>query len=188
MDCPVCFVLKGELIEKASHVYPFDSGAFKDRMFSDKVTEKFFLENFDLSNDPKSASKIIDTLYKERKSYIVGNTRGVTEADSICGEGEFEVREYIALLLSQAGSNVDKRVSSFEIAFDVEIPLSEWLECVILPDLLVTKKPLSPWVQSLIDSDVELLPYSFTMRTPQTILNHLIESQFLQFCERRGYI
>jgi hypothetical protein len=125
---PVCLIFKPEWAPAIKRIFPFDSGAFQDRLYDAFLHKKMKLGDFGLEPDIATPGRIVQRFFGSVGAYLVA--RGSNPA---IDPSEFEAQSYSALIHSRAGNSIDSRGSGIEVQTAESIPLSDALDAVILP-------------------------------------------------------
>ena len=185
--CPVCIVLKGDIINSKAKIFPFDTGAYHSRFYEHQIDDEFNLDDFSISGDATRLNRLIARIYPNKKSYMVGDTSNVSDPDEISRKSEFEVQAYMDLIQSFGRNEPDDRVSAMEVAFSDPISLKDVALCVIVPHTLIETGNSGHWLNSL-GGDVPVLPYEFLPRRRPEFYHTAIEKIFLNFCRDNGFL
>jgi hypothetical protein len=74
-EWPIVFLFDPEKISNLRRLFPFDTGAFTSKMYSDFFDKSSKLEHFQLEASLESARKFVGTFYIDHKEYYTGLTR-----------------------------------------------------------------------------------------------------------------
>jgi len=182
--CPYCFIFKPELLDNAESVFAFDTGAFNARLYSGVIASEMEVNDFHLEG--KSASnRLISLVFGCQQAYLVGDT-GVVSVKA--NPHEFHAKAYLDLLLSPARNEPDDRVFSIEVIFGDSVDLSGVLMAVVLPHTLWSIGVKAPWLASLADTGVEVIPYEFIPGRPPEHYHTLMELAVKEFYEQSGLL
>ncbi len=184
--CPICIVLKGDLIDRASEIFPFDTGAYNARRYEHQIDEEFNLDDFSLSGDSSRVNRLIARIYPNKSDYVVGDTSNVSDPDLISKKSEFEVQAYMDLIRSFGRNEPDDRVSAMEVSFSDPISLKDSVLCVIAPHTLVEPGNSGHWL-NMLGGNVPVLPYEFLPKRRPEFYHAAIEKIFIKFCQENGF-
>ena len=125
---PVCLIFKPEWNPAIKRIFPFDSGAFENRLYDAFLHKKMKLGDFSLEPDIATPGRIVQRFFGSAGAYLVA--RGSNPA---IDPSEFEAQSYSALIHSRAGNAIDSRGSGIEVQTAEAITLTDALDAVILP-------------------------------------------------------
>lgn len=143
---PCVFIFDPEKIEtKIKGVYPFDTGAFKNGMYSSFFHQETQVEDFILSPNITAAQNVVQSFFQSNREYFEGRSRKNVEIPPM----NFEVEGYIELSRSPSHPESNSRLRADERAFAVElqfhedIDLKDSLLACILPTAFLDLKEIS---------------------------------------------
>ncbi|MCP4098058.1 MAG: hypothetical protein GY748_17645 [Planctomycetaceae bacterium] len=70
--CPFCFLFEPHLINDATSIHAFDTGAFVDRLYRHVIIDEMKVEDYCLDTDSTLPNKLISAAFLSPKSYIDG--------------------------------------------------------------------------------------------------------------------
>ncbi len=159
--CPYCFIFDPTMIQSARAIFAFDTGAFANRLYKHIVMDEMAVEDFSLDVDSKRPNKIISTVFSSIENYIDGDTSQVAAAEDVAAAWEFHARAYLHLIASPGRNEPDDRICSIEVVFASDVPLPGRLKAIVVPHTLWDVSNKAPWLDTLHESGVEILPYLF---------------------------
>ena len=157
--CPCCFIFDAKLIEKASAIFGFDTGAFSKRLYKHMLTEEMAVEDFSLGQDTSRPNKLISGTFGTRIAYFDGNIYAIPDPSAITKSYEFHARSYLNLLTSPGRNEPDDRICSIEIILANKVPLDDRLLAIIVPHTLWDDG--APWLKDLQGAGAVIRTYSF---------------------------
>jgi len=151
---PVVLVFENELVDKATRMFPFDSGAFAGKRYSDFMHKRMTLGNFELPVSPEAPRKMVSAFFGSNFEYL----RTVPRRPERNHKAEFEVEALVRMYL-QGRPKADDRRQVVELQVPVRLDLSEaYWTALVYPDHFEDSKWFKSFVSKL-PSRVELLPY-----------------------------
>ena len=186
--CPYCFIFDSALINNAKRIHAFDTGAFAKRMYKHVMTDEMRLEDFSLELDSTRPNRIIASVFATKRAYFDGDTTQVVEPDKAAEPWEFHARAYLQLLASRGRNEPDDRICSIEVLFGAPVPLTGNLKAVVVPHTLWGTGRRAPWLMSLSNANVEILPYSFIPGRHPEHYHALLEMAVRDLYERWGLL
>lgn len=131
---PAVFVTRGDLIESAHRVLPFDSGALHDDRYRN-IIGNIGLENFEISPNAVNIGKLILKLFGDVGLYKLGQARGYNDIRTEIGANtsQFVPAALSKLYNCQLENAFDDRSRVLEIQFqeDIEINIGN-LKAIII--------------------------------------------------------
>lgn len=180
-DRPIGIILHSRLVKEASHLVPFDTGAFLNEFFQDHIGStvsdlKFFHVEIVDGTEP---NKVVARYYGNTNNYLTGFAKkGVSPFDST----EYSLLEFF---LSTGPQNYDNRSNVIELQVPNTIDLRGNTECLILPKNNFTKnKHIFPD----IESKYKVLFYNDTYRYSTTEDCRAIQEVVLQYYQSIGIL
>lgn len=139
---PVCFVMDATAVP-VKKSYPFDSGAFAQKMFASSTHKKMELKHFELAANLERPQQIVTTFFGSNTKYFDNDPiRNVTHSPL-----QFEVESFLALLGDKQSESYDDRISAVEVISDTTILLKGAVKAMVFPgqflDDDIFKKALS---------------------------------------------
>ena len=135
-EWPIVFVFHPDKIKNFRRVFPFDTGAFAFKVYSDFFDKNSKIDDFELEPELDSARKIVGAFYMNHKEYYDGSSRKNVEI----GTRQFEaqgIHELSRIPGTKEVQNVrvrDERSSSIELQVSDPIDLSDNLLAIIIPE------------------------------------------------------
>lgn len=185
---PFCFIMSGNLLGKARYIYPFDTGAFKARMYNHILDEDFDLNDFCMGSHPDRAEKLISAAYLGREAYLRGDRRQIVAREVGASAYQLEAGAYLELLRSSGRNEPDDRIGTIEVQFTEAIPLRNNLLAVIAPDSHWRKNDKSPFLKKAEAAGAHILPYEFVPGRHFEHYHSLIEHISIEFCKDQKLI
>lgn len=146
---PVCFIVdfKKVSIYKA---FPFDSGAFVNKVYSDFIHRHMMIDDFKLPNDEKSIKMYISYMFENNDNYLQGNA---TKKEFT---GEPNIDALVNMMTSNGTMKFDERARTIEIISKENIQLKDALKCIIMPENLLQDKTIDSFLK---DNHIEIITY-----------------------------
>jgi hypothetical protein len=183
--CPLVFIFRPELIDSAKAVHAFDTGAHGIRMYSHVVAEEMDANDFRL--EPASAAnQLISAVFGSQRAYFDGDTRAVSAANPQVQPYQFHARAYLDLILSPGRNEPDDRVFTIEVVIGGPVPLSGSLQAIVLPHTLWPTGPKAPWLETLHNGSVSIIPYQFVPGRSSEHSHTLLEQAVRLIYEQKG--
>lgn len=184
-SCPFCFIFSPELIEQAYKIYPFDTGAYKARLYKHSIMDEMNPNDFEIILSKSHPQKLIKTVFDNNNNYISGN---VTVDENSIEEWNFLAQSYISLLTSKGRNEPDDRVGSFETIFNKKIELTGNLISVIVPHTVWDEKSKAPWLLRLSEKGTDIITYHFSPGRSSDYYYALLEIEVTNLYKNRGYL
>lgn len=185
---PVCMVLNGELIERAYGVYPFDTGAYKNRMYKHHMGNELDLEDYAIGSDNELPNQLIQALYKNVGKYFDADNRVLPERTELAKASDMSAGVYLDLIKSVGRNEPDDRVGSIEVLLQEGVKLSEHLQCIILPDAFNVESDDGDWLENLRSMRCQVRFYKYVPgKGPEYYHCHL-EAELRKFFIERKFI
>lgn len=125
---PVCIVLKPEAAPP-HRIFPFDSGAFHNRLLSDFTHHHMMKEDFELDCAPDMPGRLVNVFWSNEQSYFNNRNHSNFVPEPLA----FEAKTYQELIRFKGKSGFDDRASTVEIQSAEAIDLPQNTLAVILP-------------------------------------------------------
>jgi len=177
---PVCFILKRGAVTSPHRVFPFDSGAFHHDLFRDSMHRKMQRDDFALEPDIASPQRLVSLYFGDNERYY----RNQPFAELSLPPLAFEALSYHALITDRQENRYDERISSVEVQLAEDLPLSETVEAVVLPDAFMVPEVIA----SLEAISADAIPYGFIDRLRPENYASSIYTVVQDYYRRRGYI
>jgi len=152
---PVVLIFGADLDKRGARMFPFDSGAFKQKRYEPSMHPRMKLGDFELGCEENAPAKHVAAFFGSNRSYL--KTRPVVPARNYAGE--FEVAALVHLF-SGRGKNkdTDDRRLTMELQLRDGIDLNERsLLAVIYPDEIEGAKWFGEFAAK--QQGLMLLPY-----------------------------
>lgn len=128
---PVCILFKNSILSnnKIAHVFPFDSGAYKNNLYSQIIDKEINLTEFDLPQSLCSIGKFLNYFYDDIPGYLEGNTKNI-RAPAF----PFQVSNCNDLYKATGRLPFDDRSTSIEISVSDNVTISaDTVDLIICP-------------------------------------------------------
>jgi hypothetical protein len=185
---PYCFVLSPSVINRAKAIYPFDTGAFDNRMYNHVLVEEMLMVDFDLSGDPDRINRLVGALYGTPTAYFDGDKSRVPRPDQIAEDWEMAAQAYAALVASRGRNEPDDRIGTIELVFDHPLPLADNLLAVVVPHSHCVPEKEAPFLTGLREKGVDIIPYTFIPGKHPEYYQSLIESCLRDYYVDKGFL
>lgn len=173
---PVCFVIRFESVN-FEKVFPFDSGAFAEKMFDGFFHKKMNLHQFSLKPNIHQIKGLIKTFFGNNNNYY--RSVPVVRYEDFKND---EVKAYVNLLNNKGEESFDERNSSIEIISKSDLPLKDNIIAIILPsDIAETDKS----IENLRKQGVEIITYDTFGGNPGAY-NSVIRQYLYDFLKNKG--
>ena len=159
--CPYCFIFSAALIRKASAIYAFDTGALAKSMYQHIFSNQMQIADFSLEQDVTRPNRLISRVFTSMKNYFNGDLNAIGAPDELAKAHEFHARAYLQLLKDPTRNELDDRICTIEVVLSGSVPLAGHLQAIIVPHTLWDDKNHAPWLASLSDDGVRVVPYMF---------------------------
>jgi hypothetical protein len=154
---PVVFVVRFSKPPPLKRVFPFDSGAFKNRLLPGYISA-FGIDGFNLAGDPNLVGRLVSFYFKTPSRYVARKAVG---DDELKEDHNLDMRHAQILALGRlyregSTSNLDDRAAAIEVqlADDVKLAADNLLGVVVPSEYLRTPgvkqslKQLTKYVES----------------------------------------
>lgn len=176
---PVVIVLKTERLSNPIRIAPFDTGAYKEKLYSDYLNDEMVQDGF-LLEDTTMAGKLITVYYGDNKLYLTGKVVNKNPA----GFRVPYARTYYDIITAKT-PKYDDRCKTIEIQFANHVDISN-IECLILPDVWLDDHVVRAWVAGHL-SEKSLKTYVYKGNAAgeyhallnDKLMEYLIESNYL---------
>jgi len=187
---PFIFIFDPSKISQVKRIFPFDTGAFDDGLFSSFYDKSSKLNDFELGPDLENAKRLSNGIYGSHRNYI----RGVVEKNLDVPLNGFEAQGLVEQarlppFLSDGRPDevtLDERSSSIEVQVKGKISIEDAIIGLILPQLYLAE----PFVVEALDRWSPKV-----IRTYEVIENHspggwmgLVYHQVLAAYRELGFI
>lgn len=188
VSCPYCFIFSPTLISRANKFYAFDSGAFGARMYSHVLDDEFNIEDFALSNDPDRLNKLVSAIFNDQAAYYHADRTKMSSVDEVTLPHEHAARAYIELLQSPGRNEPDDRICSIEVVFADPVTLAGNVLAIVVPHTIFDTRKANPLLAKFVESDIDILPYSFIPNRHPEYYQTLMESEILAYYKLKRFI
>lgn len=155
----VCMLVQSTAVD-ASYVFPFDTGAFINNLYSPFINEDSELAQFALPSDLCSINEFIFRVFGNHYNYVRGNALP-NNVEMNC-DTPFELRAYWNMVTNKSAQVVDSRCRTIEVVSTEKIQLdSHKLMAIIMPELLRDKKIVRKFLDDHPDIDIISYPCFF---------------------------
>lgn len=158
-NLPIALIFEpSELARNIKRIFPFDSGAFED-----KLLERFFhrrseKEEFELSGDIKNALALVDYFYGTNYHYMSG---GAKKNSNDIDVFEFDAEGLTALAEARFPSSKDgtpepdQRCNAIELQFDKNIKIADHISHIIYPKIAMENDDFRKFASKLKNTKLE---------------------------------
>lgn len=154
-SAPVVLVFEADLIDKASRMFPFDSGAFVAKRYSSVMHKRMTLGNFELPVQPEAARKVVSAFFGTNRGYF----RTAPRRPDRNFKTEFEVEALVNLYSPLGRRKADDRRQAVELQVPAKLDVAGVsLVALVYPDEFDDSDWFKPFAAELPTS-VHLLPY-----------------------------
>ena len=152
---PVCFVLSPDVFQNVERLYPFDTGAHKEKLYDTILHPKMERADFELNPAKlEVAQKTISAFFGENKAYLLATPKNISQTgmDKTC-------LAYVNLIQNASREEVDDRSSAIELQFKRDVALDGNILAVIAS--VSEAEKLRKNIENIcwIDGNVEVLEY-----------------------------
>ena len=182
--CPFCFVLDGNLLNKSEAIFPFDTGAYENRIFKPYMGDSVSYSDFEISHDTSLPNKLISTVFQNKENYFNADKAKINDKDTVSSAGDMHVQSYISLISAPNRNGPDDRVSSIEVLFSKNINISQNLKAIIVPHTLWNNTSEAEWLKTLAKSNIEIATYAFYGGRSADHYHALIETELRQIFQK----
>lgn len=136
-EWPIVFVFDPEKISSIERIFPFDSGAFSEKMYEEFFDPRSEIMDFVLDNSLETPAKVVATYYQDHNEYYRGETRKNVNIPlrQFEAQGIHELARLPGVQGARSNSRTrDERSSAIEIQVGVSISLKDALLAIVLPE------------------------------------------------------
>lgn len=155
----VCILMQSSSTNMG-YVFPFDTGAFLNKLYLPFINKESDLMQFLLPQDTGSISEFIVRVFGNHFHYA----RGEARADSVnidCNT-PFEVSAYWNMASNKSAQTADSRCRTIEIVSTVDIQFNESnLLAIVIPEILRDNKTIRKFLSEFPKIDVITYPCFF---------------------------
>jgi CRISPR/Cas system-associated protein endoribonuclease Cas2 len=134
---PVAFILDPTKIGNPHQIYPFDTGAAVNGIYTNAHADGVYLEDFALSQDFDSVRKFIAWAFGSLDAYLHRKLKDPEQLSELYQQWQFVPAQFIHIARQAApghNEHPDGRAASIEVAYNKHLPLDGTVRCVIVPD------------------------------------------------------
>lgn len=128
---PIVFLFDPNEMPIPKRIFPFDTGAFKKKLYKKFFSHNSVLPDFAFGSDIAIAKKLIDAFFGSNYSYYTG--RSIINLDIPLKE--FEAQGLYDLARQSPDPTRDDRSFTIEFQFDSDIPFKSACKAIVLPQL-----------------------------------------------------
>jgi hypothetical protein len=178
--CPMCFIFKPDILERAQEIYPFDTGAFTARLYSHMLIDEMNISDFSLERKLDRPDKLIRAVFGTKEAYYDG------QADTTIALGEVPASEFLAegylrLVRSSGRNEPDDRVGTVEVMFGDPVPLKDNLLALVVPDAIWSDREKAKWLKDISGLGVEILVYHYVPGRHPEFYHAMVEVEVKRF-------
>lgn len=177
---PVCFILKPDKI-KMGAVFPFDTGAFANKMYDDYIHEQMDINDFQLSPDIVFINNFISFYYENNDNYYKGKHQKLIRNNNLPDE----INAYQNLINNNGATSYDSRCRTVEIITRDNIDLNLSLEAVILPFDMTRTDEWKKFIK--INRNIKVITY-YTFGDEPGSYNSVIRDKMYAYLCDNNYI
>ena len=182
---PFCFVFRPALIESASAIHAFDSGALSARLYNHVLADEMRPADFRL-DCPEAANKLINGVFQSRADYLMGDISKIRNVN--VSRYQFAAQSYLDLLGSPGRNEPDDRAYTIEVISRSSHNLSGNLMAMVMPHTLWDENAMAPWLKSFKGTEIEVEPYEFQPgKSPEFYYCNLLRS-VREIFRRRNFL
>ena len=168
--CPVCFIIDIDKID-IYRVFPFDSGAFSTKMYSQFIHRHMHINQFEIDNNCNAIRAYVSVVFGSNWKYL----RGI----SVEKEAENTyVNALLKMLSANGGFEIDERSNTIEVICKKAIDVSREVRGLVLPENLARKKAISDFITS---NGIDYRTYEVRNMTAPTRYNETVFQLAMQF-------
>lgn len=132
---PCCLIFNDQSVPGVKEVFPFDTGAFKAKIFAAFFNKAMKLEDFSLGNKVEDLAAYVEYMFSNNYSYFQGDVKPVL--DNLPSMA-FEMEHLFELARSRSEGAFDDRASSCEVMVAQSVRVNEnSIGAIILPGVFV---------------------------------------------------
>lgn len=180
---PVVIVFSPSLVDAGRRVFPFDSGAFKDR-YKNWVHQAMQLSDFELECSNGDPQRHVSAFFQNNSNYL----KLIPKTPPKPYAGQFEVESLVAILTDPSAEKADDRRLAVELQVGQIVPFdSSTVVAVVIPDELEQ----APWLQAFLatkGAGIEVIKYELAPLRHGGHYQALLEERTVKLHEDRGYL
>ena len=177
---PVCLIIPPSNDITPKRVFPFDSGAFHNDLYSNVIHSKMKMEDFGLEPNLNSPAQLISAAFGTVENYLNGQALPSCN----CDPSEFEMHSFHALVSSEQANDVDSRGSSVEIQLNSNIFIQGRVAAAILPASFVGGEVGT----KMTEVGIESLPYNVVRNMKPNDFTSTIFDLCPNYYRKNGYV
>lgn len=136
----------------------------------------------------QAVNQLIHSVFGSQGTYFDGDTRAVAAKPPHVKSHQFYAKAYLDLIISPGRNEPDDRLFTIEVIFGDLVPLSGSLLAIALPHTLWSENDRAPWIESLAEASIEIIPYDFVPGRPPEHYHTLLERAVKSFYETRKFL
>lgn len=185
---PACFIFEFNILPSIKRIFPFDSGAFFNKLYPDYITKHMIMEDFEIKNDIDSApQKIIGAFFGDNLNYFNLKVKSETDfgLEHSLNQLEFEIKALHRLAIQPGNSIMDDRRLCIEVQSecDIDLSISKPL-AVIAPDTFFQEVSFRQYIDNL---GAEAIDYSLLPLNIENYYGSIYEKVKI-FLTTKGYL
>jgi hypothetical protein len=144
-EWPIVFVFDAEKVSEIKRIFPFDTGAFAQQLYSDFFDKESQFMDFALTPSLETARKFVGTFYQDNNEYYQGETRKNVDIPlrQFEAQGIYELARLPGVQSSKLqGKTRDERSSALEVQVAQAISLKDALIALVLPEPYLDDKDI----------------------------------------------
>lgn len=170
--CPISFVINPQKVN-IYKIFPFDTGAFKRKLYEGFIPDKIEMDNYELGNTIESVLQYISVMFDNNDNYING----------ICNKKDdksYEINVLLKLLNATGSFEFDERSNTVEIISNMNLELKGAIECIILPENLLRVDEIAAFVE---ESRVQVKKYKVRRLTAPDRYNEIVFQLAMEYLQ-----
>lgn len=185
---PVCLVFNGELIKRAKNIFPFDTGAYKNRMYKHHFGDELKLDDYSIGTDIELPNQLIQSLYKTVGNYFDADTRIVPPRTEVTRKSDMSAGLYLDLIKSEGRNEPDDRVGSIEVLLQDAVKVADHLRCIILPDAFDVESDDGEWLELIRAMGCQIRFYKYVPGKGPDYYHCHLETELRKFFIEQGHV
>lgn len=175
--CPVCFVVDPKKIS-IYRIFPFDSGAFKEKRYVHFLHKGMKIEDFELENNIESILSYVSVIFDNNSNYVTGISCK-HESDYI------EIDSFLNLLNAKGAFDIDERANTIEIISNRSVKVNDVVECIILPKSLMKRTEIYEFI---VNNNIRYKTYNVRRLTSPVRYNEIVFELVMEYLEENGMV
>lgn len=181
---PVALIFAPGVAGKGFRLFPFDSGAFRDGLYTKWMHRNMKLEAFQLPPNLQAPERHVSALFKSNEAYMTVTAPAIDPMPP----GEHEVECLSNFLRDRVAQPADDRRCALELQTREAIPLTDQhLLAIVIPHAMADAPYVREFQLRTADK-VEILTYRSSPLKAAGELQGLLEDRVLEFCRERGML